>query len=195
MKQAFVFFMILFFAFQSCKTSSVLKPADEGHFLVSCPKYIDNPAKIKKYILSVDQSDKRLLKVYEKICSGIFSDAISRLHLKKSAVEPMFAWMNFCEGLKENLGATALTHGYRNQNGYNLVLLIDSSFIESDASVLAGLVTHEMIHAYCDHLNLPAGESFHEQWFDVIASKIEELSFESIYRSHFFSCLHHIFRE
>ena len=87
-----------------------------------------------------------------------------------------------------------LTYGYKDSGGYHLVLLVDYGFAFSPEGVIASLVAHEMIHAYCDHSNLPAGESFHEQWFDYIASAVEEQSLKYGYDPFYFY-LRNIYRD
>ena len=197
MNRIFYAFLIFlsFFCLPSCRRTGGLVSVGEGRHAVSCPVSMYSVSEIKRYITSVNRSDPVLDDIYGRIESGIFAHATKELNLRECPVKPMFEWMNFCEGLKDVKGATALTHGYRNKDGYHLVLLVDIGFMHSDESVVAELVAHEMIHAYCDHWALPTGDSYHELWFDAIASKIEELSSRVPDLDPFNGALSHIFRE
>lgn len=180
----------------SCTSSSSVNHVKYGdRFVVDCPVSWNKVSSIKGYIASVQKSDPVLVEIYDRLYQGIFSDALKELGLPQCEVSDMFIWMNFCEGLKNYNGATAITHGYSNSKGFFIVLLVDSSFISEKESVLAELVAHEMVHAYCDHMKLPAGDSFHEGWFDIIASKLESLSGTDLYKDNFYRYLKNLYRE
>lgn len=187
-----LFFMIfiLFFLF-SCGSFSRVNRC--GSIFVDCPAPDLSVSSIKSYISSVNFSDQRLMDLFVKVRDGIFSSALVNLNLDVCKVQPMYVWMNFCEGLKNVRGTTALTFGYRGNGFYKIVLLVDSSFSVASDSVVAELIAHEIIHAYCDHNGLDAGDDFHHGWFDVIASEIESLS--KVSDDPLYACMGNLYRK
>ncbi|MBQ2552483.1 MAG: hypothetical protein II563_06550 [Treponema sp.] len=178
-----LFAALFFMLFSSCTSVPPLR--DTGGS-VPCPESFSSVRLIKDYISQMRSVNPFLQGIYDRLLSGIFRDALDSLDLGECPVSRMYEWINFCRGLTENTGATALTYGYKDSGGYHLVLLVDYGFAFSPEGVIASLVAHEMIHAYCDHSNLPAGESFHEQWFDYIASAVEKQSMKYGYDPFYF---------
>ncbi len=188
---AAVFFSI--FIISSCRSATDRGSSPVQNGVVAYPASMYSITKIKKYISSVDRSNEGLVRIYDRIFAEIFSKTLDSLNLAECPVVPMFEWMNFCQGLKAKSGATALTHGYRSKGICHLVLLIDSEFLGCDEDILAELVAHEMVHAYCDHAGLDTGRGFHEGWFDLIASEIERQSLEG--GEPFFTKLGNLYRD